>query len=166
MRGDWCPCLALSSARRKNWEMRFPGKLGLIRIISSQQCTPRIWKCNGGGSLWMLEPGWDRSLVSPMDHHMLFLATWKAILDYPKALYFVAIVSLNFRMNTPKKVKPSHEMTGNWLWDGWVNSVPEKGEKLPGAEYSPRGKYWHLIKMTGRFKNNRKIQEMAPSSPF
>lgn len=58
-------------------------------------------------------------------------------------------------------------MTGNWLWDGWVNSpVPGKGEKLSGAEYSPRGKYWNLIKMTGRFKTNKKIQEMAPSSPL
>lgn len=149
MRGDWCPCLALSSAHRENWEMRFPGELGLIRIIYSQECTPRIKKCNGGGSLWVLEMWYrtwlgPKSLVSPMDHHMWFLATWKAVLGYLKAPYFVAFLLLNSRVNTPKKVKASHEMTGNWLWDGWVNSVPGKGEKLPSAEYSTRGKLLKL----------------------
>ena len=42
-------------------------------------------------------------LVSPTDPHMWFLVTWKAILGYPKASYFVAYLLLNFRVKTPNK---------------------------------------------------------------
>lgn len=93
----WCP---YPLDKRKNWEMRFLRKLGLLKIIYRQGCKPRTWNQNkvweacGCWKMWSRDRDWS---------HLWCLLTWKAIPGSPKASYFVAYLWLSVRVKTRNK---------------------------------------------------------------